>query len=512
MTAATMKDAFEAAQPIDLWPVPRPLPGGLHPVIAFPENALPDGLRSWVLDIAERMQTPPEYVAVPAIIAAGSVIGHKVGIRPQQNTDWQETPNVWGCIVGRPGVMKSPAVKAALKPLQRLVAKASEEYRVVRGEFDAAAIERDLRKDAIKAAMKKAMAGDSRADVSHLRPAEEVEPVLRRYVTNDSSYQALGELLRHNTNGLLIHRDEMMSLLRALDREDNSEARGFFLTGWNGSDGYTFDRIGRGANLYVPCLTLSMVGSTQPGLLQNYVRGVVGGGASDDGLLQRFSMTVWPDLPPTWAEHDREPDARYREAAFATFDRLDQLTGADIGATADPFEKSGPYLRFDPDALAEFKGWRAGLEARLRSDELHPAVESHIGKYRKLIPTLALIHHLASDGVGPVGVVSVLSALSWAEFLESHATRIYGASLNCAVDGGKTILRHIRVGDLQSGFFARDIQRRAWANLGDDRDRVKDALDLLEDHGWLRTLKPEVGPNGGNPGVRYIINPKANER
>lgn len=213
-----------------------------------------------------------------------------------------------------------------------------------------------------------------------------------------------------------------------------------------------------------------------------------------------------------FAPRDREPDGRYREAAFATFDRLDKLTGTEIGASADPFEKSGPYLRFAPDALVEFRGWRASLEARLRSDELHPAVESHIGKYRKLVPTLALIHHLASDGVGPVGVVSVLSALSWAEFLESHAHRIYGASLNCAVDGGKTILRHIRAGDLQSGFFARDIQRRAWANLGDDKDRVKDALDLLEDHGWLRTLKPEIGPSGGNPGVRYIINPKATER
>lgn len=509
---AAIKNAFDNAERIDIWPVPRELPGGLFPVIAFPDAALPDGLRAWVLDIAERMQTPPEYVAVPAIVAAGSVIGHKVGIRPQQNTDWQETPNLWGLIVGRPGVMKSPAVKAALKPLQRLVATASEEYRRERDEYDAGGIERDLRKDAVKAAMKKALSTDSRADVSHLRPDEEVEPILRRFLTNDCSYQALGELLRQNSNGLLVHRDEMMSLLRSLDREDNSESRGFFLTGWNGSDGYTFDRIGRGANLYVPCLTLSMIGSTQPGLMQNYVRNVVGGGASDDGLIQRFSMTVWPDLPPTWTEHDREPDARYREAAFATFDRLDQLTTDAIGATADPFEKSGPYLRFHPDALAEFKGWRATLEARLRSDELHPAVESHIGKYRKLVPTLALIHHLASDGIGPVGVVSVLSALSWAEFLESHALRIYSASLNGAVDGAKTILRHVRSGDLQSGFFARDIQRRAWANLGDDKDRVKAALELLEDHGWLRSGKPETGALGGNPGVRYIINPKATDR
>jgi hypothetical protein len=509
MTAATMKDAFDTAEPIDIWPTPRSLPVGLLPVIDFPDRALPDGLRPWVLDIAERMQTPLEYVAVPAIIAASSVIGRKVGIRPQQQTDWQETPNLWGCIVGRPGVMKSPAVKAAFKPLSMLVAKASEKYDRARDEYDTGAMERDLRKDAAKAAMKKALSADARADLSHLRPSDDDEPVLQRYLTNDSSYQALGDLLRHNTNGLLVHRDELMSLLRALDREDNSEARGFFLTGWNGSDSYTFDRIGRGANLYVPSLTLSLMGSTQPGLLQTYVRNVMAGGSSDDGLLQRFGMIVWPDLPPTWTEHDREPNAHYRDAAYSTFDRLDQIDAVSVGAVTDPYDKISPYLRYAPEALAEFKGWREHLESRLRSDELHPALESHIGKYRKLVPALALVHHLASNQVGPVGVVSVLSALSWAEFLESHAQRIYAASLNGSVDGAKVILRHIRSGDLQSGFFARDIQRRNWASLGDDVGRVKDALDLLEDYGWLRSMTPEIGPRGGNPGTRFIVNPKA---
>ncbi|WP_292947098.1 DUF3987 domain-containing protein, partial [Novosphingobium sp.] len=87
-----------------------------------------------------------------------------------------------------------------------------------------------------------------------------------------------------------------MSLLRALDRDDNSEARGFYLTGWNGSESYVFDRIGRGTNLFVPSVTLSLLGSTQPSLLQNYVRGVIDGTSMDDGLLQRFSMTVWPDM------------------------------------------------------------------------------------------------------------------------------------------------------------------------------------------------------------------------
>jgi len=40
-----------------------------------------------------------------------------VGIRPQALTDWTEVANMWALIVGRPGLMKSPAMKEALAPI-----------------------------------------------------------------------------------------------------------------------------------------------------------------------------------------------------------------------------------------------------------------------------------------------------------------------------------------------------------------------------------------------------------
>ena len=87
---------------------------------------LPEALAPWVADIAERMQCPPDFVAVPAMVALGAVLGRKIGIRPQRRTDWTEVPNLWGCIVGRPGAMKSPAMGEALKPLHRLEKDARE--------------------------------------------------------------------------------------------------------------------------------------------------------------------------------------------------------------------------------------------------------------------------------------------------------------------------------------------------------------------------------------------------
>ena len=121
-----------------------------------------------------------------------------------------------------------------------------------------------------------------------------------------------GELLRQNGNGLLVHRDELLSLLRSLDREENIEAKGFSLTGWNGTEGYTFDRIGRGFDLHITSVTVSMIGSTQPGKLRDYISSAIRGGIGDDGMIQRFSMLVWPDVGEKWVEH--EPGARRRRA------------------------------------------------------------------------------------------------------------------------------------------------------------------------------------------------------
>ena len=126
-----MSDDFETLHDAESQPAqaPTPLPSELEPVDALPLAALPDALRPWIADVAERMQCPPDFVALPMIVGAASLVARLVAIRPQANTDWTERPNLWGLIVGRPGTFKSPAMNAALAPLDRLEAKAAEAHK-----------------------------------------------------------------------------------------------------------------------------------------------------------------------------------------------------------------------------------------------------------------------------------------------------------------------------------------------------------------------------------------------
>lgn len=485
------------------WPDPKPLPPELHKVEPFDLALLPDSLRRWVADVCERVQCPADFVAVPVMVALGSLIGRKVRIRPKARDSWTVVPNVWGGIIGRPGTMKSPAVAEALHPLRRLEARAREEYEALHADYETqselAKLRKEAARDKARAALKKAndvSAGTLRVEVPD-------EPILRRYTAHQSSMQALGELLRQNPNGLMVERDELAGLLSNLAQEEKAEERGFYLTGADGVQGFTFDTIGRGLNMRVPAVCLSLIGTTQPGKIGRYLRQAQAGGEGDDGMMQRFGLLVWPDAPHDWRNVDRWPDSEARSGALKTFERLDTLTAKTVEAET---EDDCAFLRFATDALEAFTEWRTALETRLRSGDLHPALESHFAKYRKTVPALALILHLADDGRGPVALPATLRALAWAEYLESHAFRCYGATVAGERAAARRILARIHKGELVDGFKAREIDRAGWSDLT-DRDTVRAALALLVTHGYLAEVEVPSTAAGGRPTLAYRIHP-----
>jgi putative DNA primase/helicase len=499
---------FENDKPKD-WPEPKPLPNGLAPVDPFSMEFLPDKLVPWIDDIANRLQCPPDYVAVAATTALGAVIGRRAGIKPQAKTDWVEVPNLWGMFIGRPGMLKSPAMTEALKPLHHLEALAAQDNTLSevrhKADVEAYAMRKAVKASLMKEAMKKKGKPTAAIDLGFELGEEPKEPLPIRYCTNDSSYEKLGELLIANPAGILVERDELVSLLKHLDADEQIVARGFYLSGWSGQQPYSFDRIVRGT-LRVPAVCISVLGNTQPSRIAEYVRRANADGGGGDGLLQRFSLMVWPDNPGSWDDVDQWPNREAKEAAFAIFSDLSKLTEQEAinrGASKGPFDAL-PYFRFREGALADFKEWRADLEWRLRAGDLSPALEGHIAKYRKLVPSLALINHLVDgDYGGEVEQMSLLKALAFVKYLESHARRIYGASNTVDVTAAKAILARIRKGDLQDGFTARDVHQRAWSNLT-DRDHVKAGLDLLVDSDHLAD---SVMQTKGRPKTTYTINP-----
>lgn len=480
----------------------RALPDPLPPVPSLDPELIPRSLRSWVQDIADGLQVPLEFCAVPALVAAAGVIGLQVGIALKQQERWIERCILWGAVIGRPSTSKSPALRPAQRMLARLERGRRDAWEQDMG--DAAVteiIQEQERAIAKKAVVKMLQVGDKTGARDALRElaGDGEKPQEPRLVVNDATIEKLGEILNSNPRGLIQFRDELAGWLASLDRDGREGDRGFWLECWNGQGPYTCDRIGRGT-VRIEAPAVSILGGIQPGKLTDYVRGAVKGGMADDGLLQRFQMAVYPDVPASWRYVDRAPSPAAEAAAQSVFDRLDRLDMQLIGAAQHP-AIDVPFLRLDDSAQELFIEWQTALMMRLRAGSEPPHMEAHLAKYPALAGRLALVLHLCDHNRGPVNAESIGLALDWCEFLEPHARRMYAPASDNGIGAAHLLVKHR--GDLPEQFTARDVYRRCWAGL--DRESAEAAIEVLIEHGQLSEFTADTG---GRPTAVYVWRPE----
>jgi PAS domain-containing protein len=539
----------------DPWPEPKPVCTRLSPVLPFDTGLLPHTLRAWVADVAHRMDTPPDYAAVGAMVTLAGVVGSSIGVKPKRRDNWIVIPNLWGGIIGPPSRLKSPTLQEMLKPLGRLE-HAQTELMSATSSKPMSAIDKarlQVLNSELKAALKAQSdsilnAGDDEDTVSKKRKPKNHRDITliereinalsgdegdghqqRRYRTNDASIEALHDLLSNNKRGILVFRDELAALVSGWERDGREQDRGFFLEAYNGYGSFPLDRIGRG---HVVCdnMCVSILGGTQPDKLQRYLQQAIRG--DNDGLLQRFQLLVYPDLKPYAGMIDDPPDTHARNAAFSVYQAL---ADADFASLANTSEYDDyPFLKFDDAAQEVFFEWYDDLRTQ-KSDnpDYSPMLREFLAKQPKCFASLALLIHLADhaeairksvetvendqkpffqvSSIPPISEDAALRAAGWCEYLESHAKRIYGMAQSLEMQAAEALASRIAKGGLrefmQDGFVVRDIYIKGWSLLSDP-PTTKAACDELVAADWLRS--EVIGAGCQQRGTtRYYINPRA---
>jgi putative DNA primase/helicase len=457
---------------------------------------LPDRLRPVVEDTAERMQVPADFPAVASVVALAGVTNRRSTIQAKAaDTSWIVVPNIWGGVVAQPGLLKTPTISTATRPLARIEEVWRAEHDSLISEYKLQKEEAELRQSAWREQFKAAQKSGKEAP---MRPdSSSAMPVQRRLITQDATAEKLHEILRDNPAGILVIRDELSGWLATLDKPGREGERGFFLSAWNGDTGYTMDRIGRGT-IHVDACCVSILGGIQPARLRSYIVETLQDGPLNDGLLQRFQLLVYPDVPGSWRYIDRPPQREATVEAEQIYHRLAHLDAA------DPLR-----FRFAPDAQELFIAFLTELEGKLRSNGLHPALMSHLAKYRSLMPSLALLFELADGGVQTVSLAHAQKAAAWCEYLESHARRIYSMIISPERQAAAELGRHLADGwkGDEGVFTVRDAYQNDWRGL-ETPDAVRRACGILEDAGWIRSMPMESKSAAGRPSERFAINPK----
>ncbi len=115
--------------------LPRPLDQTLKPVPILEDDYLPKVLVNWLRPASKLIGCPFDFLVLSAIVFAGSLIGSRVRIRPQQANPWFVVPNLYAAIVGLPSTKKSPALDETRKPILQLQSTAKAEYDELKAEY-----------------------------------------------------------------------------------------------------------------------------------------------------------------------------------------------------------------------------------------------------------------------------------------------------------------------------------------------------------------------------------------
>jgi putative DNA primase/helicase len=318
-----------------------------------------------------------------------------------------------------------------------------------------------------------------------------------RIILNDTTVPAAQEVLVDNPAGIILLRDELGGWWINLDRHEQD--RDFYMTAYSGNIPYDVDRIKRGRR-HLPGLSLSIFGATTPGGLRAYVTEAVKHCRIENGFLQRYQMLIFLDV-----------QQRTRKRGFAR-----RMPDEDFPHVQELFDRAvrinleAPLqYRFTDEAQNRFDSWYE--ENKRKTEETDPdfPMGSHLSKYPKLVSVLAGLFAFIEGEDELVDLPHLELAIRWCDCLETHANKIYSCVTSVVVDAARRLAEKIkskRIG--ATGVFrTRDVYVHGWKGL-DDPQSARKALHVLAEHNWIRHMEAESGPQGGNPGEQWEVNPR----
>jgi hypothetical protein len=474
------------------------------PPPALPLDVFPGAWGGWMLAAAERAGAPVDYVAVSALTAIGAAIGNRRW--GQVREEWEHPPVLFSALVGDPSSGKSPAMRAVTTPIGELEETLNEDWRERQRDHAARVKEAKAQRAAwekeAEAAVKKSYA-PPRMPEAALDP----DPLDRRRLIVDSvTTERLAAMVKANPAGLLLASDELARWLAGMDRYSKGSGgadRAFWLEA-HGGGRYTVDRVGKDevVAVVVRNLTVGVLGGIQPDRL---AAALLSG--DDDGLAARFLFT-WPARVPP-----RPPEGVSQRAFIAA--ALDRLVSL-------PWDSNRPVLlSFHARAEARMDALRA--EVFEMEADAAGIMRSWLGKLPGQAVRLAVIfahmrwtaapEHTPSPTFISAEDVEAAIALLTTYFLPM-ARRVFGSSaLPEDERDARTLARWLlRQRAIPATVNARDLRHMTGGPSLPDASRMRAALDVLAECGWVRPAADREPGQPGRPRADYAVNPALRAR
>ena len=319
------------------------------------------------------------------------------------------------------------------------------------------------------------------------------KPVRPRARVADATVEALAAILQGTPKGVLHARDELAGWLLNLSRYSGGSDRPFWLEAYMGG-AMQVDRLKNPEPLFIPHLSVSVLGTIQPDRLDDVLTG------ADDGLGSRF-LWSWPE-PRPFCRPDSRSDV---DAAVTALGRL-----ADLVMGQDDDGKPMPsYVSLSQPGAAILEAFARDMQRQEEGAE--GLLKSSMGKARGQALRLAIVLQYlrwSAEGGQEPGEVGTSAMEVAVELMRGYflpmARRVLGdASIPQEERNARTLARwiaHTRPSKVNVSAIRDDARLPGLR----ESDPVKAACSFLVDARWLAE-PPHTGR--GRPRGDYLVNP-----
>ena len=456
-----------------------------YPAPPIQRGMLPKAIEDYAFECGELIGVSPAMVAIPALVACAAALHDGVTIQPKRHeTDWTESARLWCAVVGSPSVRKTPAIKRATRRLRKIDMELHEQNARAQADY---AEQAEQYKEAKKEARKTGV---------YIKAPE--APPNVRMVVEDITVEALSEVLKDNSRGVLAIQDELSGWFGSMDAysgggKSGSKDRAHWLEAYNGG-GRVVDRVMRGT-LKIPNWSVSMIGGIQPDAIRRIAQNM-----TDDGLMQRFMIIIGQNE----VEYDRPKNIRAHQDFGNLVDHLYAVTpGSEPVQLSEDAHEVRQSLNAYAAELADYPALPSGLR-------------SHLGKWSGLFARLLLIFHAIECAGNKIHPGSCLVSGATARqvdrlmrrFLLPHALAYYTDVLGASSDleHARWIAGHILSKRLDI-VTHRDLMQAYKQWRGMDEWRRQRVLQMLEDMGWIVPFSEEGIRSGRKGASSYGVVP-----
>lgn len=458
----------------------------------FPVEALPAAIGAYVNAVSKHSQTPPDMAGTLSLGVLAVCVQGKYQI--EGNEGYYEPLSLYTVVIADPGARKSSTMAAMTKCLYEYEDAYNKAHQK---ELRANEIQRAKLEKQLKALEEKlGTEGDEGIDQEILDVQVELDeiPVIKplRLLADDVSMEALTSLLASHNGRMGVVSAEGGAFDNIRGRYSPVQNIDVWLKGHCG-DPIMIDRLGRNAEK-ISNPHLSAILAIQPYVLEEIMKDEKLGGR---GLLARFLYSTLPPSP----EKQSFGAPGIPEDVKTEYSKL-------IGKLLDiPLGEEPKTLKLSKEAFERMEAFFDEHQDYLRGEG--QIILEWASKYIGAVLRIAGLIHLADDNKGTtVSVDTIDKAISLGRYFLEHAKYAYALAGNDkALKRAKYVLLKIKDKEYRS-FKLWELEKDCRNKMFRRKAYVREALQLLEECGYVKIMQPEIIPGPGRKPDEYVkVNP-----